>query len=244
MSTISRTYTFTDGTTAYGSQVETEISTIVTAFNNHDAATSSWTNLKVAGASYFADGTVSLPGITFTSDVNTGVYRYAADVVAVTAGGASVMRWSGTQTIFTAGTSSSSPGLRMSEVGSVGFYRPTGLDMMGVSAPIGAADGTVSLPSYSFASDPDTGIYVVGANDIGFSAGGVGSYSFNAYGDFRPVANGITTTATGGFFFIQSCAGTPTGVPTDSSNRTPIVYDRTGNKIWVYDGGWIGVVVA
>lgn len=49
MSTITRTYTFTDGTTAYGSQVESEISNIVTTWNNHDAGTSSWTALAVTG---------------------------------------------------------------------------------------------------------------------------------------------------------------------------------------------------
>ena len=50
MSTISRTYTFTDGTTAYGSQVETEFSTIVNAWNNHDAGTSAWTKVKISSS--------------------------------------------------------------------------------------------------------------------------------------------------------------------------------------------------
>ena len=33
-------------------------------------------------------------------------------------------------------------------------------------------DGTAAAPSISFASDPDTGLYRVGANNIGISAGG------------------------------------------------------------------------
>lgn len=55
----------------------------------------------------------------------------------------------------------------------------------------------------------------------------------------------LATTATDGFLYIRSCAGTPTGVPTNNlTGRVPFVYDRTGKKIWVYDAGWIGVVVA
>lgn len=46
MSAVARAYTFTDGTDAYGSQVENEFSTIFNAWNNHDAGTSSWTQVK------------------------------------------------------------------------------------------------------------------------------------------------------------------------------------------------------
>lgn len=48
MAAISRAYTFTDGTDAYGSQVENEFNTVFNAWNNHDAGTSSWTYVKVS----------------------------------------------------------------------------------------------------------------------------------------------------------------------------------------------------
>lgn len=51
MAAITRTYTFSDGNTAYGSQVETEISTLVTAWNNHNAGTSTWTVVSALNAS-------------------------------------------------------------------------------------------------------------------------------------------------------------------------------------------------
>jgi len=54
----------------------------------------------------------------------------------------------------------------------------------------------------------------------------------------------IATTATDGFFYIPTCAGTPTGTPTALTGRAPMVYDSTGNKFWMYDGGWIGVALA
>lgn len=47
MSLISRTYTFTDGTTAYGSQVDSEIANIVNTINSLDSAGTTWTNVKV-----------------------------------------------------------------------------------------------------------------------------------------------------------------------------------------------------
>jgi len=37
---------------------------------------------------------------------------------------------------------------------------------------IQAGDGAVGSPSYSFSSDPDTGIYYIGAGNVGFSSGG------------------------------------------------------------------------
>jgi hypothetical protein len=54
----------------------------------------------------------------------------------------------------------------------------------------------------------------------------------------------ITTTATDGFPYIPAAAGTPTGVPTTQAGFAPLYYDTTAHKIWVYDGGWKGVVVA
>lgn len=55
----------------------------------------------------------------------------------------------------------------------------------------------------------------------------------------------LDTTATDGFLYIATSAGTPTGVPTSFTGRVPIVFDTTGVKIWIYTGGsWKGVVVA
>lgn len=64
MSTISKTYTYTDGTTAYGSQVETDLNTIYTAWNAHDAGTSAWSILKVTTSSPTdAQATFSVTGV-------------------------------------------------------------------------------------------------------------------------------------------------------------------------------------
>lgn len=45
-----RTYTFVDGTTAYGSQVEAEIGNIVTVLNSLNSATTTWGQVSIAHA--------------------------------------------------------------------------------------------------------------------------------------------------------------------------------------------------
>lgn len=44
-------------------------------------------------------------------------------------------------------------------------------------------NGTAALPTYSFSSDPDTGIYRVASNGLGFSLGGVLQWSMDAGGN-------------------------------------------------------------
>ena len=56
-----------------------------------------------------------------------------------------------------------------------------------------AGDGTVSLPSFTFASDLDTGIYRIGANNAGFAAAGAKVLDISATG--LGVTGTITSTA-------------------------------------------------
>lgn len=48
----------------------------------------------------------------------------------------------------------------------------------------------------------------------------------------------LATTATDGFLYITTCAGTPTGVPTAYTGKVPLQYDATNNRIYVYNGAW------
>lgn len=47
----------------------------------------------------------------------------------------------------------------------------------------------------------------------------------------------LNTTATDGFLYIPTCAGTPTGVPTAKTGTVPLVYDTTNNLLYVRNGG-------
>ncbi len=50
----------------------------------------------------------------------------------------------------------------------------------------------------------------------------------------------LATNATDGFLYIPTCAGTPTGVPTAQTGTVAMVFDTTNNKLYIYDGGWLG----
>lgn len=50
----------------------------------------------------------------------------------------------------------------------------------------------------------------------------------------------IADNATAGFLHIPSVSGTPSGTPTTLTGGVPICFSRTDNKIYVYDGAWIG----
>lgn len=47
----------------------------------------------------------------------------------------------------------------------------------------------------------------------------------------------LATTATDGFLYLPTCAGTPTGTPTAVAGRAPCVVDTTNNKMYVYSSG-------
>lgn len=55
MSLITRTYSFTDGSVAYGSQVESEIANIVNTLNSLDQGNTTWTNVDVTTLSVHDD---------------------------------------------------------------------------------------------------------------------------------------------------------------------------------------------
>lgn len=54
------------------------------------------------------------------------------------------------------------------------------------------SNGTVSLPEITFTSDADTGLYRIGANDLGVTAGGVNTASFTAT-QLSVISGAVTT---------------------------------------------------
>lgn len=82
------------------------------------------------------------------------------------------------------------------------------------------------------------------AGDSGFALGsGSVTTTTSLSGDTNQnvfVGTGLATTATNGFFYVPSCAGTPTGVPATTGNTIPLIIDRTNHKLYMYIGGWLG----
>lgn len=77
---------------------------------------------------------------------------------------------------------------------------------------------------------------------IGTQKGGTGSSrAVNFVGlDFVFGTAALNTTATDGFIYIPTCAGTPTGTPTAYTGTVAMVYDTTNNKFYIYNGAWKG----
>lgn len=117
----------------------------------------------------------------------------------------------------------------------------------------GSPAGTATLQG---GAGTATGTGSAGANAIvqGGNAGGSGN---NKGGDVRltpgtatgtgavghVVTNGgavaLSTSATGGFLTIPTCAGIPTGTPANvPAGNVALVFDSTNNNLYVYNAGW------
>lgn len=76
------------------------------------------------------------------------------------------------------------------------------------------------------------------------NAGAARLFQVSNVGNVTVGSAALSTTATDGFLYIASCAGAPTGVPTAQTGRTPMIFDTTNNKFYIYDGGWLGVTLS
>lgn len=130
------------------------------------------------------NGTAALPAYTFAGDTNTGLYWVAADQVGLTTGG--------TQRLLV-----NSSGLRV-----VGYVSTTGVIDAG-AAIYGFAGDSVTAPGYTWSGDTNTGMYWVGADQIGFTAGGTQRFRVHTTG---ATATGALTadTAAGGWLATQA----------------------------------------
>lgn len=94
-------------------------------------------------------------------------------------------------------------------------------------------DGLVSAPTYSFINDSDTGLFRIGANNIGFAAGGVQTSQLNSFGvlngtpgtDFRNLIKRQYNTLALGNPSTQSTSEVSTGI---GFSYTPI---NAGSKL-------------
>lgn len=70
--------------------------------------------------------------------------------------------------------------------------------------------------------------------DFLLQMGGTTYFALDTSGDIVLNNAAIATTATTGFLYVASCAGTPTGTPAGHSGRVPLVVDTTNNKLYFY----------
>lgn len=76
------------------------------------------------------------------------------------------------------------------------------------------------------------------ANALQLWANGAERMRITATGNIVAGASAaLATTATDGFLYVPTCAGTPTGTPTAITGMAPIVVNTTNNKLYFYSGG-------
>lgn len=202
-------------------------------------------------------------GITFNAGSNTGFGLSASTTPAVYANNSIVTLWAFGATMVIGSTmnfawSTANPP-------TVGFdlvlSRLTTANLRIGNGP--SATPVANLVTVGEASRPGTDSNVGGANGT-FRSGlgtGTGTASTLIFQTPVPAASGtgtqtyatqltlglsavfgnaaIATTATDGFVYIPTCAGTPTGVPTTNTGRVAMVYDTTNKQFWIYDGAWL-----
>lgn len=157
-----------------------------------------------------ADGSASLPGISFTSDTNTGIFRNGADEMNMVTGGTERFRITSTAVtsllplLLNDGTVGA-PIISFASDTNTGLFR-SGVDDMrlvtggverftltntSITASVNLlhADGTLLLPGISFGSDVNTGIFRSGLDIISLVTGGVLSLTLDA-------AQGVTFNGT------------------------------------------------
>jgi hypothetical protein len=73
--------------------------------------------------------------------------------------------------------------------------------------------------------------------DFYVNSGGTLAARIPAAGGMVVGTAALATSATDGFLYVPTCAGTPTGTPTTQTGTAPIVVDTTNNKLYFYSGG-------
>lgn len=109
-------------------------------------------------------------------------------------------------------------------------------------APNKGAGSTITRMVHMYAALPSVGTNnAIYADNTSFS----GNWGFHLTSATQNLIAGslvigtaaLSTSATDGFLYLPTCAGTPTGVPTSRTGQSAVVYDTTNNKIAVYNGG-------
>lgn len=127
--------------------------------------------------------------------------------------------------------------MRITSAGRVGIGTNSPDALLSVNGIASFGAGAVATPSIAAFGDLNTGFWFPAADTIAVSTAGSERLRVDANGNVVINTAAIATTATNGFLYVPSCAGTPTGTPTTFTGRVPIVVDTTNNKLYFYSGG-------
>lgn len=134
---------------------------------------STWSNGYINTVLLSTSGTVSAPALTFNGNSTTGIYRIGSNNLGVTCNSTKVLDINTT---------------RLQVTGNVTPAATTTHDLGGTStlwrniygSNYYSGDGSVGTPAYNFNSNQTTGLYLIGANNIGISCNGTKQLDISA----------------------------------------------------------------
>lgn len=198
--------------------IATDEAVVMSQYNSLDSriiaietGTDDLTEVKVT------DGSATAPSFTFVNDEDTGLYRIGANNLGIAAGGTKIVDIT-TAGISVVGTFSASTTV------SAGTLLLTG-------------NGAVGAPSHSFTSDADTGMYSIGANNIGIAAGGTKIIDITTSGTAITGTLSATTTVTAGTLLISGDGAVGAPAHTFTNDLDSGLYWIGANNIGFAAGG-------
>jgi hypothetical protein len=128
--------------------------------------------------------------------------------------------------------------MRIDASGNVGIGTSSPGSKLDVSGNI-RVSGNSQLQIFNGAGTSGVSIQTDNASpaSMTLSTGGSERMRIDASGNVRIGTAALATTATDGFLYIPTCAGTPTGTPTAITGLAPLVINTTNNKLYFYSGG-------
>lgn len=174
-------------------------------------------------------------------EINTGGTSFASW------GGASSFNFLGFAAAPMTFATNSTERMRIDSSGNVGIGFSSGLGTYGQLEIGGSTNPTMALRSSS-ASGTVFAFTSVGATEARINALTNVPMTFftnntermridNSGNVIAGASAALATTATNGFLYVPTCAGTPTGTPTTVTGMAPIVVNTTNNKLYFYSGG-------
>lgn len=178
------------------------------------------------GTQTFSDGLITLPSITFTDDTNLGLYRVGSDSLGVASNSALALNITETQTYFPSLNSQTNPAVSFIGDSDTGLYNSSpnnigitcggnvkaffGTNRNQSYLPYAIPDGLESTPSLTWENDLDSGIFRIGADNVGISTGGTNRFDIdnNSINASLPILAPLgSTNAPGYSFFNDSNTG-------------------------------------
>ncbi len=221
------------------------------------ASTTQVTNLN---ASQLVGNTWTIPGTIGSGTPNTGAFT------TLTSNGATTFTANVASTTTATGTVVITGGLGVSGQITGGSWSSAGSVFTAANLQTSAGRVITGASLATYMASGNCGMYRSGATitptagDLVFQSDAVGARGFYFAGGTSPAtmmrltgagnfvlgaaSAALATSATDGFIYMPTCAGTPSGAPTAFTGNAAFIYDTTAHKLWIYDPGtsaWRGV---